>query len=93
VWLRIEDDAPPFDTRDHWDHERRLRPGPIPSAEGGLGIFLALSAVDEFRYERIGGRNHTMLIMWRAVDDVRGLGLGLGLKGGNDARDTCADRR
>jgi serine/threonine-protein kinase RsbW len=32
---------------------------------GGLGVFLALRSVDEFRYERVGRRNRSSFIMYR----------------------------
>lgn len=60
VWLRLEDEAPPFDPRGHDD--------PPPAGEprlGGYGIYLALSGVDRFAYDRVGGRNRSTLSMRR----------------------------
>ncbi|HZR52754.1 MAG TPA: ATP-binding protein [Streptosporangiaceae bacterium] len=65
VWLRIVDDAPPFDPRTI-NHEPR--PATIPPAErklGGLGIFLAFTAVDDFEYESKDGLNINTLKMLR----------------------------
>jgi serine/threonine-protein kinase RsbW len=64
VWVQIEDAAPEFDprTRD---------PGPQPSTglasgeAGGYGLLLALRVADEFRYERVNGRNRNTLYLSR----------------------------
>lgn len=60
VWLRVEDEAPPFDPRSH-DPLPRLAAGPGDPA-GGFGLFLALRSVDRFRYEYTGGCNRCT--MW-----------------------------
>lgn len=60
VWLRVEDEAPPFDPRSH-DPSPRLAAGPEDPA-GGFGLFLALRSVDRFRYEYADGRNRCT--MW-----------------------------
>ena len=56
VWLRVADDAPPFDPR-----TVHLAPQPgVPFQEmrlGGLGLFLTREAVDGFSYEFSNGRN------------------------------------
>ncbi|WP_449064140.1 ATP-binding protein [Planomonospora algeriensis] len=64
VWVRFEDDAPPFDPR------AGLRPPEwkVPVAErriGGLGVFLALTALDGFTYELVSGRNRSTLLVRR----------------------------
>jgi anti-sigma regulatory factor (Ser/Thr protein kinase) len=64
VWLRIEDEGPPFDPRTH-DPRPRLEAGSVHTAEGGFGLFLALSGVDDFDYDRLGGKNRNTLIMHR----------------------------
>jgi anti-sigma regulatory factor (Ser/Thr protein kinase) len=66
--LSIEDSAIPFDpTALPVPHnlgdpleERKI---------GGLGIFLARRNVDEFRYERVDGRNRTILVVNRTVEE------------------------
>lgn len=66
VWLTVSDDAPAFDPRAH-------DAGPMPAGEpriGGYGIFLALSSVDEFAYERVGERNRYTLRMRRDTPPV-----------------------
>jgi anti-sigma regulatory factor (Ser/Thr protein kinase) len=77
VWLRLEDEAPPFDPRQHCvppgrDGEPRL---------GGYGIFLALTGVDRFAYDHVGGRNRSTLSMRRPV----------ALAGGDGGTDDGAD--
>ncbi|MEU7164125.1 ATP-binding protein [Streptomyces morookaense] len=64
VWLRLEDDAPRFDPRQghrppqtHLPLERR----PI----GGLGIHLALTALDGFSHGYTDGRNRSTLVIRR----------------------------
>jgi anti-sigma regulatory factor (Ser/Thr protein kinase) len=59
VDLHIVDDGRPFDP---WS-----APAPVAPANarlprpGGLGIHMVKQLVDRYRYERIDGRNHTML--------------------------------
>jgi serine/threonine-protein kinase RsbW len=65
VWLRIADNSPRFDP-----HTVRCDPPPatLPAAErklGGLGIFLAFNAVDNFDYEFKDGLNINTLRMLR----------------------------
>jgi anti-sigma regulatory factor (Ser/Thr protein kinase) len=82
VWVRIEDDAPPFDPRQH-DPSPRLAAGPAQREAGGLGLFLARKGVDEFGYDRIRGRNRNTLVICRGATTT-----GAGVeKGGADARD------
>jgi anti-sigma regulatory factor (Ser/Thr protein kinase) len=91
IWVQIEDDAPAFDPRSY-DPTPRLAAGPIrrdACEPGGLGLFLALSNVDEFAYDRIRGRNRTTLIIRRSA-----AGVGSGdMKGGTNARDAGTGRR
>ncbi|MFC8914618.1 ATP-binding protein [Streptomyces sp. WAC05374] len=66
VWVRFEDDAPAFDPR------QGMRPPAldVPLAErqiGGLGVFLAFTAVDSFEYELVAGRNVSTLVMRRTA--------------------------
>ena len=64
VWLCIVDEAPPFDPTSH-DPRPRLEAGPTHGPEGGFGLYLALTGVDGFRYDRRGGQNRNTLIMRR----------------------------
>ncbi|GAA3794838.1 ATP-binding protein [Streptomyces phyllanthi] len=64
VWVRFQDDAPAFDPR------QGMRPPALdqPLAEreiGGLGVYLAYTAVDAFAYELVSGRNVSTLVMLR----------------------------
>ncbi|MGH4021826.1 MAG: ATP-binding protein [Pseudonocardiaceae bacterium] len=68
VWLRIEDEARPFDPRSH-DPRPVLHADLTARQEGGLGLFLALSGLDDFGYEYADGRNRNTLIMRRSRND------------------------
>ena len=64
--ITLEDTAVPFDPR------RLTRPEQIdlPLAErpmGGLGIFLAIENVDEFRYEYVDGHNRNIFVVNRTA--------------------------
>ncbi|MFJ9845932.1 ATP-binding protein [Kitasatospora sp. NPDC101155] len=64
VWIRLEDDAPPFDPA------AGCRP-PTPDVPlarrpiGGLGIHLALTALDAFNYRYADGHNRSALVIRR----------------------------
>lgn len=62
--ITLEDTATPFDPT------TRMRPEQIdkPIEErpiGGLGVYLAVEGVDEFRYEYAGNRNRNVFVMKR----------------------------
>jgi anti-sigma regulatory factor (Ser/Thr protein kinase) len=64
VTVTLEDDGEPFDPRqsklpENQDLLRPLEERPI----GGLGLYLAFEGVDEFRYERAGGRNRNIFVV------------------------------
>ncbi|MGW2255011.1 ATP-binding protein [Kitasatospora sp. NPDC001660] len=64
VWVRLEDDAPPFDPSadrpdPHTDLPLALRP------IGGLGIHLALTALDDYRHDHTDGHNTSLLVIRR----------------------------
>jgi len=64
--ITLEDTAPPFDPR----RLRRPEQIDLPLTDrpiGGLGIFLALENVDEFRYEFVDGHNRNILVMERSL--------------------------
>jgi serine/threonine-protein kinase RsbW len=68
VWIRLEDDAPPFDPRDgrlSLDTEAPLTERPV----GGLGIHLALSALDDFDHTYADGHNTSTLVVRRHGHD------------------------
>jgi anti-sigma regulatory factor (Ser/Thr protein kinase) len=89
VWVRIEDDAPAFDPRSH-DAAPRPASDPTEREVGGWGLFLAQSNVDEFRYDRVGGRNRNTLIIRRAAPPGDGADY---TEGEVDARDVGTGRR
>jgi serine/threonine-protein kinase RsbW len=60
VWLRIVDDAPAFDPTQVPPPDDLDRPL-AQRSPGGLGLHLARSAVDDIRYESVGGRNTVTL--------------------------------
>ncbi len=62
--VTVEDDAPPFDPSaapPPDDLDRPLEERDI----GGLGVYLVLQEVDEYRYERAGRANRSVLRMRR----------------------------
>lgn len=62
--LTMEDSSPPFDPFTHTPPDNLASPlEDRPS--GGLGIFLAIENVDEYRYQYLDGCNHNTLIMRR----------------------------
>ena len=66
--VTLEDDGDPFDPLQgklpkEEDLSRPLEDRPI----GGLGLFLALEGVDEFKYERAGGRNRNIFVVFCPV--------------------------
>ena len=65
VWLRIVDDAPPFDPTRVPDPDDLRRPL-TERTPGGLGLYLARCAVDGMAYESVGGRNVVTLTVHRA---------------------------
>ena len=71
--VTVEDDGEPFDPRDSKmpDSDDLLRPledRPV----GGLGLFLAIQGVDEFQYERVGGRNRNIFVVYLYLDAQTG---------------------
>ncbi|MET9734958.1 ATP-binding protein [Streptomyces sp. NPDC006458] len=79
LWVRLQDDAPAFDP-----HQGMRAPelgAPLSERRvGGLGVYLAVTAVDEFRYELVAGRNVSTLVMLLA--DRGGDGRPPGPRGG-----------
>ena len=71
--VTLEDDGEPFDPRqsklpENEDLLRPLEERPV----GGLGLYLAFQGVDEFRYERAGGRNRNIFVVYlQSADQTR----------------------
>ena len=62
--ITLEDTAAPFDPRGLPRPEQTelpLEERPI----GGLGVFLTMENVDQFRYEYVGNRNRNIFVMKR----------------------------
>jgi anti-sigma regulatory factor (Ser/Thr protein kinase) len=72
----LEDDAVPYDP--HQSDNPDDLDAPLEEREiGGLGVFLAIQYVDEFRYERIANRNrHTFIIKANNKDSNTGVEAG-----------------
>jgi len=67
VEIVIEDTGLPFDPRDASMPDESELSAPLEERRvGGLGVFLALKNLDDFRYEREGERNRCILIMHRS---------------------------
>ena len=64
VWVRITDEAPPFDPHSH-DPGPRLAKGAAHDGEGGLGLYLALNGLDRLDHAYVDGRNVNTLVMRR----------------------------
>jgi serine/threonine-protein kinase RsbW len=67
VWIRLEDDAEPFDPRDGLQTPEQDVPVSCRRV-GGLGVYLALTALDGYSYERVAGRNISTLRIRRDGD-------------------------
>jgi anti-sigma regulatory factor (Ser/Thr protein kinase) len=67
VWVQIEDAAPEFDPRTH-DPGSKVATELATREAGGYGLLLALRVADEFRYERVRGRNRNTLYVSRPDD-------------------------
>jgi len=71
--VSLEDDGEPFDPRqsklpEDEDLARPLEERPI----GGLGLYLAFQGVHEFKYERAGGRNRNIFVVYlQSADQTR----------------------
>lgn len=62
----LEDDGAPFDPTSQELPDDLDQPLEERKA-GGLGIFLAIEGVDDFRYERVDGRNRNTFIVKRPM--------------------------
>jgi anti-sigma regulatory factor (Ser/Thr protein kinase) len=61
--LVLEDGGVPFDPTQAPPPDLSLPAEERPV--GGLGVFLALQGLESFRYDRVGGRNRSVLVMRR----------------------------
>jgi anti-sigma regulatory factor (Ser/Thr protein kinase) len=88
VWVRIEDEAPPFDPHSH-DPAPLLAVPPQDREKGGYGLLLVRGKLDEFSHDNDGRRNRNLLVMLRQAGDTEPTPE----HGGTDGRDDGVDRR
>jgi anti-sigma regulatory factor (Ser/Thr protein kinase) len=61
-----EDEGKTYDPTQHNLPDEETLGAPLDTREiGGLGIYLAINSIDEFRFERIGSRNRNIFVMYR----------------------------
>lgn len=66
----VEDNGAAYDTTQHKVPTSDEINAPISTREiGGLGIFLTLKGMDDFRYERVADRNRNIFVMHRTPAD------------------------
>lgn len=64
--ITLEDTAVFFDPREKLSLEEETLDLPLEERRiGGLGIYLTISGVDEFKYKRVGDRNLNIFITYR----------------------------
>ncbi|MBW4481322.1 MAG: ATP-binding protein [Tildeniella torsiva UHER 1998/13D] len=62
--IAIEDSAIPFDPINARQVEATELERPLEERQvGGLGVYLAIQGVDQFRYERVSDRNRNIFVM------------------------------
>lgn len=62
----VEDEAPYYDPTQHHMPTADDLATPLDTRDiGGLGIYLAVNSIDEFRYERDGTRNRNIFVVYR----------------------------
>lgn len=62
--IAIEDTARPFDPINARQIEATELERPLEERQlGGLGVYLAIQGVDQFRYERVSDRNRNIFVM------------------------------
>lgn len=67
IKITIEDDSPPYDpTKQKLPDEEDLKKPLEERTIGGLGLFLTIINVDEFKYEYVNGRNRNIFIIKRS---------------------------
>lgn len=63
----MEDRGPAFNPLEQDGVDEQLDKPIEQRPVGGLGVFLAIRGVDEFRYERVGDRNRTIFVAHRGA--------------------------
>ena len=79
IWIRarlddekltviVEDEGPYYDPTQHRIPSAEDLGQPLDTREiGGLGIYLAIRSIDEFRYERTATRNRNIFVVYRSA--------------------------
>jgi anti-sigma regulatory factor (Ser/Thr protein kinase) len=65
--VTLEDAGPAFNPLEHATPDDQLEKPMHERPIGGLGVFLAIKGVDEFRYERAGSRNRNIFVVNRGA--------------------------
>ena len=66
----VEDSGAAYDATRHKMPSSADLMAPLDTREiGGLGIFLTLKGMDDFRYERVEDRNRNIFVMNRSAED------------------------
>lgn len=62
----VEDEGAFYDPTQHDMPTQDELGQPLDTREiGGLGIYLAVNSIDEFRFERVGSRNRNIFVVYR----------------------------
>lgn len=69
--VALEDHGPEFDPLKHVVPEEEFDMPMEDRTIGGLGVFLAIKGVDEFRYERVGDVNRNVFVVTRPAAEER----------------------
>jgi serine/threonine-protein kinase RsbW len=63
----VEDTGPYYDPTQHDMPTEEDLSSPLDTRDiGGLGIYLAVSSIDRFRFERVNDRNRNIFVMYRS---------------------------
>jgi serine/threonine-protein kinase RsbW len=69
--IALEDDAIIYDPQQTQAVETAELQRPLLERQmGGLGVYLAIQGVDQFRYERVGNRNRNIFKVKRSGDSI-----------------------
>lgn len=68
--ITVEDTGPHYDPTQHEMPTQEDLGQPLDTRDiGGLGIYLAVNSIDEFRFERVNNRNRNIFVMYRSSAD------------------------
>jgi serine/threonine-protein kinase RsbW len=67
LMIVVEDSGPPYDPTQHNMPTEEDLSTPLDTRDiGGLGIYLAVNSIDEFRFEHANNRNRNIFVMYLA---------------------------